>query len=1287
MKKKKLSGKTSARRGSAFVVVIGMLAVMILMGIAFSTFIQTEQAGSTSLKNGLVARQSLQSALGRVIEAIDLSFGGVSNEWPVCVWPEPWLSSCPHQDLDYYQSARCDARPDARIITKEIADMLTPSQLAMARSAQVGWAPVFGGIASTREMAWERGSRYDDRVIGRGQYRNGGLDASDSVVGRYAFIAIETTGLLDMNQTDGATTATNSTWHGDPAEFVLPEFKTGTGSGDDDRAFDSAGNPIPSLLADRSKFLQSRPVQGYSSFAAAVAKEPDAFNLDPNKPDKEDEAGKTYLPADLFAGFAPSLEELSPDGLPRVPLRPKKWDSTTVRPWAARVHRAMARVFADSWCDEKATTGEEPVMGGYTVFARDDESRYELSRARLATVAAIDAMDEDAIPGGWNTGSQGELWKAASNGGLPDLDEFDHESVAANGKRVSVTVPADTLALPFSGTTDFLNYPRTEPAPLLNRVWARIVPEGKPDFDGPANSNATMIVSASLSAGAVAGFQNEVPAGDEHATSGSYSLEVEWEVMLSTPAANSVAKDGKNGDIYAFVCGKPKKGDADKTPHREWWFGKGKFKDSMKDAYDDGADSIVLQPFGVGGTSGRNQAKPLSDEADAGKGILEASCEGPGDVPIEIVCHAWCWRERNPKTNKMAWYWRNEGFKSAPPDGAIQGEDSYQNVYFYPVTQDEEDDEDDNYDLETGLPIRMKVTIKNGNNVVQQVPAPQLDQEKHGHAWWIRVDPVVYHPKGSGYAGDKGQAKAWWERNFAPGWAMCLDPVFAFDTSSLYTTKANPGVKDDTSTYAFPPKVGGKEVFHGFWINDAIARNFAGFSGTARDNQLKDAMGRLAAELDHPDAEDDWLIGSAGSAASSTHWNYVQREWLWDTASDFAPVSRWLNRALGCMPDNLHAWKQNGSFGGLSGGAGASCYHENGGPFLVRGGNSGKPVSTRTIAGLKSHVRNKPFESVGDLGRVRIGPYETLSLFRAYRFGTRQTDVHRVFDWFTVGTDRTPEAPKRVENDGTVSYVEEDLFSGLHAGLANLNAPAVLRWRWRGDGNDPTRVERAKQGGNVVGNPYPVAAAMAGAGFLDHGYHKSSDVAGLKTVPMDLALEFASALGEFGGVKVTNKFGFWTWLPDWPSYGQTNSVTINDRINGRIKTRVSDVGAAEDGGVNPLLETVSEYLEDTVPDKVARALTDEDREALLANTSEALTVRGQTFLVILRADAYTPRYGEETAEDGEGTTLATTHALIELFRDPNFARRVDGDRSGPPEDGDGRPVFYHNWYIKSMRIL
>ena len=1275
--KKQRSRHPLRRRGSAFVVVLGMLSVMILMGVAFATFIQTEQSGSTSLKNGLVARQSLNSALARVIESIDLSFGGVSNEWPICVWPQPWLSSSPHEDHDYIQSARCDGKPDARIVTKEIADLLTPSQLALARSAQVGWAPVYGSVEATRELPWDEGSlQGDGRVIGRGQYRVGGLDAEDSVVGRYAFIALETTGLLDINRTGGGTVS-NSAWHGDPAGFVLP--------GTADRALDPDGNEIPLVLVNAARFVSARNSAtangpGFSSFSAATNKASGAFEQGLNKPKKESDPG--YLPADLFANFAPSLEELAPDGKPRVRLPSaeelKNIQSGDARRLASRIYGAMSRVFAESWCDEKATSGGTPWTGGYTVFARHP-AKYRLSQARLATVSLIDAMDPDGTPGAWCKTAGGtplvSMWKAADDGGLPEADGYSFTATGANGKQATVDVPEDKLATPLSSNNEFLNYPCTESAPLVNRVWARVVPDdGGPDFAGPsavgASSNATMTVYARLEGGAVAGFQNEVPEGDPLATKGNYTLDVEWEVMLSVPK-NSVAKDDGSCGGYVLVCGEPDK-EKDKKPHRDWFFD----GDSMTEAMR-AKDVVPLPKFSA--------SKELSDEAGKSGQILEACVEESDAPEIKIVCRAWGWYQMDPKTHKTTRVWRDGVKRTNPPDNAIQGDPPYDKVWFYPVTQSEEDDEPDNDDADTSLFVRFKTTVKKGKDVVQQIPAPKLTEADDPNAWWIRVDPVVYHPSGSLYAGDKGQEKLWWERSFAAGWAMCLDPVFGFDTSSLYTSGENDAA-GAYSTYAFP---GNGKDFHGFWINDAIARTFEKFSAKDRDKQLKTAMEKLVETLDAPKAQDDWLFGSSGPADKKPHWSYVQKEWLWDAETDCAPATRWLGRAgdvatggAALVPDNLHAWKQKGSFGGLSG-ASAACPHQNGGPFFVRG-TTGKANENRTIAGLKSHIRNKAFDGAGELGRVRIGPYETLSLFRTYRFGTKHTDIHRVLDWFTVGKDRSPEGPTSIDTaTGAVSWPTGDLFSGLHAGRANLNAPPLLRWIWN-DGN-PMRVERVKRNGNFFANPYPLAAAMTGANLLDEGYHGS--VGEFFEIPSDLALEFSGALAEYGGVLATNRHGFWEWLPDYPVYGQTNSVTIKNPIHQRVKTRLSDVGVSELNGVNPLLQTVSEYLESELPDGVLQQLTDEDREAIVANTSEAMTVRGQTFLVILRADAYTPRYGEETAEDGEGTTLATTHALVELFRDPRFARHLDGADSGPPEDAEGHPVFFHGWYIRSMTIL
>ena len=119
---------------------------------------------------------------------------------------------------------------------------------------------------------------------------------------------------------------------------------------------------------------------------------------------------------------------------------------------------------------------------------------------------------------------------------------------------------------------------------------------------------------------------------------------------------------------------------------------------------------------------------------------------------------------------------------------------------------------------------------------------------------------------------------------------------------------------------------------------------------------------------------------------------------------------------------------------------------------------------------------------------------------------------------------------------------------------------------------------------------------------------------------------------------------------------------------------VADLGNCDDT-VNTLLDRILQ---------LNGVKSDESREAVLARAADSFTTRGQTFLVVIRADAYTPRYGEETAEDGGGTTLATTHAVVELFRDPETARYPDGT---PMEDKDGNPVYFHNWYIKAVHIL
>jgi hypothetical protein len=72
----------SDRNGVALILVIGLLALMVVMGVTFSIFMRTERVAAGNFRNDVVARQLLHVALNRAIAAIDSDLGGK----PYPVW-------------------------------------------------------------------------------------------------------------------------------------------------------------------------------------------------------------------------------------------------------------------------------------------------------------------------------------------------------------------------------------------------------------------------------------------------------------------------------------------------------------------------------------------------------------------------------------------------------------------------------------------------------------------------------------------------------------------------------------------------------------------------------------------------------------------------------------------------------------------------------------------------------------------------------------------------------------------------------------------------------------------------------------------------------------------------------------------------------------------------------------------------------------------------------------------------------------------------------------------------
>jgi hypothetical protein len=1124
------------RRGSALVIVLGVLSVLMLMAVAFSTFVRTERGGSTNLKNSFVARSSLDTALGRAMEAIDLAFGAADNDDPVAPWPYPWLASA--EGGDHYQCGALGATETAgaHVLTAEIAEDLTPAQLALAKSAKCNWAPIYSSINASQASPGRTGHDW-------GGY---GRPVEDSLVGRYAFIALETTGLLDMNNDGGGTAAERkATTGGDPLALILPNRD----------AKDSDGDTVPRFVKSATSFVSKRD-SSKMFYSMADAKNRCGTAVLAIKATDIPTVAGDYYPADLFAGFAPSLSELDPEGNPKIQLpRRSELGSWASKDWTAlvrRTFRAMVAIFARG----RVANGRGATSYGedqFTIFQNCGPT-YQLSRAALATVALLDGVDADFIPG-QSTSPTCNYWSY-----LPTVSAQITDN---NGNKVSVSESKPS----FAGSANPLNYPCTESAPLLNSVFAYIEIGDHHDSTSGDKENWVRTYDGTLHVGARAICQNKTTKSSSH----KGTVRLDWEVMEGQPSDNT-------------VTGGTDKGIRDELIEWTGGSGGGGFHGG---GGGDGTEKIAWKDFFTSG-SVSSSSKTVND-ASSSAGSRQIVVED--EVNFTIEC---------------AW--------SEDLDD------------FYPPTRAQYlvEEEGDNI-KDVFIPIRMKVTITGDGGAIQQVPAPAIASTKD---FWIRVDPAVYHSGSSQYGGNSDGSLG----DLAWGWAFCAVPMFAFDTSSLVTV-------DD--------KAAGSTM--GFWINNIIAMkdgggggfHGGGIGGGRFDDMLEDFF------FDGS-ANDNARQECAAAGFKDPIWNYAQTAWLFKTDDDYANVLDWMNTSSGAhMPDMMHSAKKGGK------------------PFVE---SNGSISSGRIASELYSRIPADGYGNAADLGTVLCGPYETLSLFKTWRYGSGRADFHPVVDYFTTDRDRYPDRKEitaagatadgdvdwtELSGDGTSSDPYKDLYSAVHNGRVNLNAPPLVAASKIAN-NVSVRGEATE-----FLNPYPIAAVFNGAPYPSTASGSTVTNAIDEQTALTLATDFCRMLEE-------------SQLPE----AQAKSTVFNNHPRNVVRN-LSFLGSGNDHGS---YADHNKLLEDFIT--LGQPRDDNERESLIRGTIDGFTTRGQTYLVIIRADAYSPKFGENDSVQ-DGTTLATTHALVELFRDPAPARAPDGSY---PSDGS-HPVSYHNWQIRSFRVF
>lgn len=1124
------------RRGSALVIVLGVLSVLMLMAVAFSTFVRTERGGSTNLKNSFVARHSLDTALGRAMEAIDLAFGSADCDDPVAPWPYPWLAS--NKDGDHYQCAALAPAETAgaHVLTAEIADYLTPAQLALAKSAKCDWAPIYSSISASQANPARNGRDY-------GGY---GRPAEDSLVGRYAFIALDTTGLLDMNQT-GIYPGDRDSNSGDPTTFVLPNAD-GT---------DSGGATVPRFVRNPASFTsqrdQSKMFYSMADAKAACGNTVLAFKPSDIPTALPTDSNPRYYPADLFAGFAPSLGELDPEGNPKIYLPTaaefRTYNAGATKSFARRVYRAMVGLFARGRA--ASGVGAGAVDKDEMKIFQSTTAQYSLSRSALAAVSLLDGLDGDHIPGMADSQSV-NYWNA-----------FEPTTVKVDGFG-NVTETPPTSSNP-------LNYPCTESTALFNDVTAWITfGEGVENRDdrNPLDSTITYPGTLHLRARAICQNRNNSSAGH------SADLKIEFMALEGNPSPGTCS-GGSSSDI--------------REDYLEMEIGRtGELAIDWSDFFSE---------FG--------RVKSVTDG-----GTFHDNRSAPGLIDIEeswtfdVVCKAKSYDE-------------NGGGSGG---GRGRTDDEGGDITYYPITRAEEEE----YEGDVFIPIKIKATITDDNGNVQQVPAPALESANSG-AFWVCVNPGVYHGPDSNYRGGSVDGS---RGELSRGWAICAVPTFAFDTTSLISPDSN-------------------EM--NFWINDAAALESGG--GVGRQGGGNQKFADLYDEFFSDNNAGENVEAAQVGPRGQTVWNFLQINWLFDAQNDpsYERIVEWLDYG-GHVPDMMHRCtpRQNG----LDNPADNK-------PFVE---SDGQVSSGRLALELFTRFPEGGWPSVGALGSVMCGPYETLSLFKTWRFGSNTSDFHPVIDYFTTSDDRYPTRKDITSNtgiDGVVDWEElsgsgtssdpfKDLYSAVHNGRVNLNAPPLVQ------SSKIANNKSVRGAASAYLNPYPIAAVLNGAPYPASSSNGSPTTNRLtEAVALQLASDFCYTVEE-------------STLPEMTA---TSPVFNHSR---KVVRNLSALGQAQ-GDENKFLEHFVH---------LAKPKCDSEREGLLGGVVDGFTTRGQTYLLIIRADAYSPRFGENDSVQ-DGTTLATTHAIVELFRDPCPARAPDGSL---PSDG-AHPVSYHNWYVRSFRVF
>ena len=202
MLKKMFANRGKNRRGIALLMVVGMLSLLMIMAIAFSVLMRQGRASAANDSHQKSANHVIHVAFARALKAIDEQ----TDDWPVPNWPDGWIvrefNGRPKQ-IVYDETSKHAKAPEDVLISVDTNNVTRGPNIANV---------VCPAMTNHITQMFLRRITEDSRTEVRPETMQfcapewcPVYDAEGSLVGRYGFVVLNTSGLLDASAVGGFT--------------------------------------------------------------------------------------------------------------------------------------------------------------------------------------------------------------------------------------------------------------------------------------------------------------------------------------------------------------------------------------------------------------------------------------------------------------------------------------------------------------------------------------------------------------------------------------------------------------------------------------------------------------------------------------------------------------------------------------------------------------------------------------------------------------------------------------------------------------------------------------------------------------------------------------------------------------------------------------------------------------------------------------------------------------------------------------------------------------------------